>query len=76
MMGEVIPRLALIAVLCEHCQAVPPALDKVQTWHEQYRTQDAGVAESPEEYRNEVEDLFGRLELLAKQSHQENSEPE
>jgi hypothetical protein len=76
MMGEVIPRLALIAALCEQCQALPPALEEVQTWHEQYRTQDAGVGGSPEEYRIEVEELFGRLEHLAKGSRQGNPEPE
>jgi Domain of unknown function (DUF4259) len=75
MMGEVIPRLALIAVLCEQCQAVPPPLEDVQTWGEQYRAQDAAVGESPEEYRIEVEELFGRLERLAKDRHGESSEP-
>jgi hypothetical protein len=30
------PSVALISVLCEHCQSAPPKEELVRTWHQKY----------------------------------------
>jgi predicted trehalose synthase len=63
-MGEVLPRLAMILALCEDCQAIPPQSDDVQRWHERYGRLEAASGESDPDYREEVEQLFARLKRV------------
>jgi hypothetical protein len=64
-MGEVLPRLAMILALCENCQAVPPEFEDVQRWHERYVMLEAATGESDPDYREEVEQVFARLRRVA-----------
>jgi hypothetical protein len=64
-MGEVLPRLAMILALCENCQAVPPEFEDVQHWHERYGMVEAASGESFPDYHEEVEQVFARLRRVA-----------
>jgi hypothetical protein len=75
-MGEVLPRVALLLALCEHCGGVPPLAEEVSHWHVQYQQQEASVGESDEAYHQEAEQVFVRLEQLAQDFHQNTPEGE
>jgi hypothetical protein len=71
--GELMPSVAMLVVLCQHCDGPPPQVDQVRQWRERYLEiyddQINDLASAPDfkvERRNVIVTTFNQLEELAR----------